>query len=96
MEVSVSILKDVAELVTTTSDALKSLLEALTEALGKGATGVDNVAPRRERRRLVDLSARLTDLPLILMFALYAVWMNTWQLQNQPITTGSLYSSHLM
>ncbi|MDR6559818.1 hypothetical protein J2809_004201 [Arthrobacter pascens] len=62
MEISVPVLKDVAELVTATSDAVKSLVEALTAALAKGASGFDSMALRRDRRRLVDLSAGLTNL----------------------------------
>jgi uncharacterized membrane protein YccC len=62
MDITVSVLKDAAEVVKATSEAIKALVEALGAAVAGGGRGLERAALRRERRRLVDLSVRLTIL----------------------------------
>lgn len=58
----VNIFKDIAEALVTAGDAIKSITDGVAHLIVTGAKGYDKVAAASERKRMLDISARASNL----------------------------------
>jgi hypothetical protein len=62
MDVNISVFKDLGEVLKAASEAIGEFIKAITSAASSATQAYNDLAARRERRDLVNLSARLTNL----------------------------------